>query len=112
MIAGDGGFMMTMDAVATAVQYKLPITFVALNNSGLGMVRDNQLNNKVCCDFEYVNFAAMARGMGAEAVAVDSSDGFMDALNESHKDGKTVVIEVSLDPEARHGDATDMEPLK
>lgn len=111
MVGGDGGFMMTMDAVATAVQFKQPITFVVLNNSGLGMVRDNQLNNKVYCDFEYVNFAEMARGMGADGLLVDSSESFMDALNESHKVNKTVVIEVSLDPEARHADATDMAPL-
>lgn len=102
---------MTMDAVATAVQFGLPITFVVLNNSGLGMVRDNQLNNKVYCDFEYIDFAAMARGMGAEGLQVDSTDSFMDALNESHKGRKTVVIEVSLDPEARHADASDMGPL-
>jgi acetolactate synthase-1/2/3 large subunit len=111
MIGGDGGFMMTMDAVATAVQFKQPITFVVLNNSGLGMVRDNQISNKVYCDFEYVNFVEMARGMGAEGILADSTDSFMDALNESHKSRKTVVIEVALDPEARHADATDMGPL-
>jgi thiamine pyrophosphate-dependent acetolactate synthase large subunit-like protein len=53
----------------------------------------------------------MARGMGAEGILDDSTDSFMDALNESHKRSKTVVIEVSLDPEARHADATDMAPL-
>lgn len=111
MVAGDGGFMMTQDAVATAVQFNQPITFVVLNNSGLGMVRDNQINNKVYCDFGYINFSEMARGMGAEAVQVDTSDTFMDALKASHDSGKVTVIEVALDPEARHADATDMDSL-
>ncbi len=111
MVGGDGGFMMTHDAVATAVQFKQPVTFVVLNNSGLGMVRDNQLANPVYCDFEYVDFAQMARGMGAVAFQVDSPDSFRDALEESHEDGKVCVIEVALDPEARHAQATDTDPL-
>ena len=111
MVAGDGGFMMTLDAVATAVQFQQAITFVVLNNAGLGMVRDNQLNNKVYCDFGYINFAQMAQGMGAKAVRVDSADSYLDALNQSHKEPGVTVIEVALDPEARHGDATDMGSL-
>ena len=111
MVAGDGGFMMTQDAVATAVQFNQPITFVVLNNSGLGMVRDNQLDNKVYCDFEYINFVDMARGMGAEGVQVDSSDTFMDALGASHDSNKVTVIEVALDPAAQHHDITDLGPL-
>ncbi|MCB2228229.1 MAG: thiamine pyrophosphate-binding protein [Desulfarculaceae bacterium] len=111
MIAGDGGFMMTHDAVATAVQFNQPITFVVLNNSGLGMVRDNQIPNKVYCDFEYINFAEMAKGMGAQAMQVGTSDSFMDALKASHDSNKVTVIEVALDPEARHSDATDTGSL-
>ena len=111
MIAGDGGFMMTMDAVATAKQYNLPITFVVLNNSGLGMVRDNQLANKVFCDLDYVDFAAMANSMGAIGVKVDTVGAYLDALSEAHKRASPTVIEVALDPEARHFDAIDSEPL-
>lgn len=111
MVGGDGGFMMTHDAVATAVQFKQPITFVVLNNSGLGMVRDNQLANPVYCDLGNINFAQMACGMGAEGIQVDSADSFMDALQESHKGNKVSVIEVALDPEARHHDASDMGSL-
>ena len=41
-ISGDGGFQMNMQELITAVYYKLPIKFIILNNSFLGMVRQWQ----------------------------------------------------------------------
>lgn len=41
-ISGDGGFQMNMQELITAVAYKLPIKFIILNNSFLGMVRQWQ----------------------------------------------------------------------
>lgn len=41
-ISGDGGFQMNMQELITAVAYKLPINFIILNNSFLGMVRQWQ----------------------------------------------------------------------
>lgn len=40
-VVGDGGFVMTMDAVATAAELNLDVVFLVANNAGLGMVRDN-----------------------------------------------------------------------
>ena len=41
-IAGDGSFMMNCQELATAVQNKLPIVQVIMNNNVLGMVRQWQ----------------------------------------------------------------------
>jgi len=41
-INGDGGFQMNIQELATAVYHKLPIKFIILNNSFLGMVRQWQ----------------------------------------------------------------------
>jgi len=41
-ISGDGGFQMNMQELITAVAYKLPIKFIIINNSFLGMVRQWQ----------------------------------------------------------------------
>ena len=41
-IAGDGGFQMTMNELATAAIQKLPIKVLVMNNSYLGMVRQWQ----------------------------------------------------------------------
>jgi acetolactate synthase I/II/III large subunit len=41
-VVGDGGFQMTNQELATAVQYELPIKVVVMNNGYLGMVRQWQ----------------------------------------------------------------------
>ncbi|PYS73877.1 MAG: biosynthetic-type acetolactate synthase large subunit [Acidobacteria bacterium] len=41
-VVGDGGFQMTNQELATAVQYELPIKVVIMNNGYLGMVRQWQ----------------------------------------------------------------------
>src|SRR5207249_5228751 len=41
-VVGDGGFQMTNQELATAVQYELPVKVVIMNNGYLGMVRQWQ----------------------------------------------------------------------
>src|SRR2546430_13483959 len=41
-VVGDGGFQMTNQELATAVQYDLPIKVLIMNNGYLGMVRQWQ----------------------------------------------------------------------
>jgi acetolactate synthase-1/2/3 large subunit len=41
-INGDGGFQMNLQELVVAVEHKLPVKFVILNNSYLGMVRQWQ----------------------------------------------------------------------
>src|SRR6266498_1710409 len=41
-VVGDGGFQMTNQELATAVQYDLPVKVVIMNNGYLGMVRQWQ----------------------------------------------------------------------
>ena len=41
-VVGDGGFQMTNQELATAVQYNLPVKILIMNNGYLGMVRQWQ----------------------------------------------------------------------
>jgi acetolactate synthase-1/2/3 large subunit len=41
-VCGDGGFLMTANAVATAVEYGIPATWVVWNNAGYVSIRDLQ----------------------------------------------------------------------
>lgn len=110
-LAGDGGFMMTVDVVATCVQYNLPVVFVVSNNSGLGMVRDNMGAKKIAVDFGQIDFAKVADGFGAMGMSVDSRSGLDDALVEAHRQDGPVVINVRVDPAASYTPAADTEPL-
>ncbi len=42
VVAGDGGFQMTMVELSTVVQERLPIKIIIINNGFLGMVRQWQ----------------------------------------------------------------------
>ncbi|MCL1939678.1 MAG: thiamine pyrophosphate-binding protein [Desulfovibrionaceae bacterium] len=111
-IAGDGGFMMTADVIATCAQHKIAATFVVLNNRGLGMVRDNLGPNRIACDFPDIDFAKMCAGMGANSYTLTHSKDFDDVLHSAYayQDGPS-VIDVKIDPQDSHRMATDHTPL-
>jgi acetolactate synthase I/II/III large subunit len=110
-LAGDGGFLMTADVIASCSQHGLPVTFIVANNSGLGMVRDNLGAKRIAVDFGVVDFAKVGEGMGAKGFRVDSPDGLADALREAHGLEQPVVIDVAVDPAASHRLATDTDSL-
>jgi len=110
-LAGDGGFMMTVQVIPTAVQQKLDVVFMVSNNSGLGMVRDNLGEKRIAVDFNEVDFAKVAEGMGARGLTVYRPGDVRDALEEAHKMGGPVLIDIKVDPAASHHQAVDNDPL-
>jgi acetolactate synthase-1/2/3 large subunit len=110
-LAGDGGFAITMNVIATCVQYDIDVTFLVSNNQGLGMVRDNLGERRIATDFGRIDFATVGEGMGATGLRVDHADGLLDALEQAHTTPGPVVIDVSVDPAASHKPACDTEAL-
>ncbi|MGQ9371272.1 thiamine pyrophosphate-binding protein [Azospirillum sp. ST 5-10] len=106
-VIGDGGFAMTMDAVATASERGLDVVYVVANNAGLGMVRDNLGNQRIAVDFADHDFAKVAEGLGGRGLTVTAADQMRDALEEAHRLGGPVVIDVKVDPAASHRDCSD-----
>jgi len=109
-LIGDGGAAMTLSTLATCVQENLPITVLVANNAGLGMVRDNMKGRRIAVDFSPMDFAQMARGMGCEGVRVQDVDALADAMaaaREANRGGRTVVIDVTVDPAASHVPVSD-----
>ncbi|MEZ5659495.1 MAG: thiamine pyrophosphate-binding protein [Burkholderiaceae bacterium] len=111
-LAGDGGFMMTMQTISTAVQQQLDVVFLVDNNAGLGMVRDNLGANRIAVDFADCDFARVAEGLGGRGITVTAPDQITDALAEAHRMGGPVVIDAKVDPEASHREACDTQPLR
>jgi len=109
-LIGDGGAAMTLSTLATCVQENLPITVLVANNAGLGMVRDNMKGRRIAVDFSPMDFAQMARGMGCEGVRVQDVSALADAMaaaREANRAGRTVVIDVTVDPAASHVPVSD-----
>ena len=69
-IAGDGSIQMNIQELATAVQFRLPIKLIILNNSYLGMVRQWQElfygKRYACTDMQHApDFMKLAEAYGA-----------------------------------------------
>lgn len=102
-IAGDGSFRMNCTEIATAVEYKLPITVAILNNHVLGMVRQWQgmfygkRYSSTTID-RGTDFAALARSFGAIGIDVRSANQVDNAIETalSSKD-KPVIINFEID---------------
>ena len=70
--SGDGSLQMNIQELATAVEQRVPVKIVVLNNQSLGLVRQQQ---HLFCESRYfatsygiaVDFAAIARGFGMRA---------------------------------------------
>jgi acetolactate synthase-1/2/3 large subunit len=77
-ISGDGGFQMNIQELTTAVANKLPIKFIVINNSFLGMVRQwQELFHKEKYSFTDLSesnpdFVKLGNAFGLESYATDN----------------------------------------
>lgn len=87
VVAGDGGFQMTMAELSTVVQERLPIKIAIINNGYLGMVRQWQdvFYNKRHAGTPLFNpdFVKLAEAYGIPAAAVTRKDDVYDAVQQA-----------------------------
>jgi acetolactate synthase-1/2/3 large subunit len=100
-VAGDGGFAMTMTSVETAVDHGVAPTFVVLNDTSLGMVRQMQHEpgDIAGVEFHDTDFVRAAEAFGAEGVRVSTPDDLADALREGKRSDHPFVIDTRIDRE-------------
>ena len=97
-VTGDGGYMMTVNALSTAVQYDLPIVCVVFNDGALGMVRQHQPEGRrIASEFVTTDNGAVARGFGAFGIQVGDSRDLPDAIRQAQASGLPAVIDVLID---------------
>ncbi len=98
---GDGGFAMTMAELETAVREKLNVIAVVLDNERYGMIRSHQDlrpgGRGVATDLGPIDFAAVARGFGAQGVRIDRDEDFEAALRTALRAGGPTVLHLPLD---------------
>jgi acetolactate synthase-1/2/3 large subunit len=74
-IVGDGSYLMAAQEITVAAQQQLPVVFLVLNDSALGMVKHGQrLGNQESIGWELntINFAAMAQAMGVDGQVIET----------------------------------------
>ena len=97
-VTGDGGYMMTVNALSTAMQYRLPLICIVFNDNALGMVRHHQPEGRrIASEFVETDNAAVARGFGCFGVQVSDSRDLPGALRDAQASGLPAVIDVIID---------------
>lgn len=101
--SGDGGFMMTMQEIETAVRYKVPTISIVVNNNIYGTIRVHQEKHfperVVGTDLSNPDFAELARLFGAHGEKVERNSDFAPALQRAMASGLPAVIEITVNPE-------------
>jgi len=83
---GDGGLLSQLYALEMAKNYKLPLTFVVMNNSVLGNVKDYEPVKdrwNLVTRMSQPNFSEIARGCGVNAVRVEKPAQMHAALEQA-----------------------------
>ena len=101
-IAGDGGFGMVPHVLSTAMQYKLPIVFVVMNNGILGMIHDGQGKTPVATEFVETDYAKIGEAFGAKGVRVRKPEDITPAIKEAMKANVPTVIDIITSPNENH----------
>ena len=96
-IAGDGGFRMNLNELATASRYNIPIIQIVINNHVLGMVRqwqtlfyEKRYSQTVLQD--KVDFCKVAEGLGCEAILVTKKEDVAPAVEKAIALKKPVLL--------------------
>jgi len=103
-VAGDGSIQMNIQEMASAVQYKLPIKIVILNNGCLGMVRQWQ---ELFYDRRYSStqflhlpdFVKLAEAYGAVGLRATKPEEVEAVLKQGLETPNTVIMEFVVEPE-------------
>ena len=103
-VAGDGDFLMTAQELATAVQHRLDVVVLVVNNGMYGTIRMHQERTYpgrvTGTDLENPDFAALARAYGAAGEAVTEAEAFPAALERALGAGRPALLDLHVDPES------------
>ncbi|MBU1039301.1 acetolactate synthase large subunit [Patescibacteria group bacterium] len=99
-VVGDGGFMMSLGDLETAVRLSLDLVVVVLNDKGLGMIKWKQQQmgfTDFGLDFTNPDFVSLAKSFGAGGLKVESAEGFTKALDKAKVLGGVQIIDCPID---------------
>ncbi len=103
-VTGDGGFLYACGELATAVQARIPVTIVLVDDGGYGMLRFDQTqagDAPFGVDLVGPDFAALAASFGVRASTVEGfGAAFEDRLRRSvdSPEPEMIVVKAALKP--------------
>ena len=101
-LCGDGGFLLNMGELATAVQEKLSIVTVIFNDATYTAVKSDQRrrfgSRYIATDLLAPDYIALAEAFHAKGVRAESPEELRDAISTAISNAGPTVIEVPLPP--------------
>jgi acetolactate synthase-1/2/3 large subunit len=102
-IAGDGGFQMTIQELATIVQEKLAVKIAIMNNGYLGMVRQWQelfyKKRYVATPLSGPDFVKIAEAYGFHGLRVEHKEEVVPAIQKAMAEEGPFLIDFKIEPE-------------
>ena len=102
LVTGDGSFGMSLNEMATAVSYNVPLVILIMNNGVLGMVRqwqtlfyDKHYSNTVLN--RKTDFVELAKAFGADGATAATLDELDDVLKKAFSVNGTFVVNCLID---------------
>jgi thiamine pyrophosphate-dependent acetolactate synthase large subunit-like protein len=99
-VMGDGCFQMTGMELATAVQEKLPVVVVLINDRTLSLIKAIQQRRYggrfIGVDLQNPDFSVFARAYGVQAWQVQTGTDFEKALREAIASREPALVEVQI----------------
>jgi len=103
-ITGDGGILMCLHELHTAVSEELPIVVIALNNNDYAIISEQAERDYTIDRSEYnwdgypIDFATVADGLGMDAIKADTPDAIRNALATALDAVEPTLVEIRTDP--------------
>ena len=102
LVTGDGSFGMSLNEMATAVSYNVPLVILIMNNGVLGMVRqwqtlfyDKHYSNTVLN--RKTDFVELAKAFGADGATVATLDELDSALEKAFSVNAPFIVNCLID---------------
>jgi len=109
VLAGDGGFLMTVQDLETAVRERLPVVCVVLNNFAFGSINTRQKayygGREVWSRLQNPDFVALGRAFGVWSAQVEEGEALPDVLRAALEARQPALVEV------RSEDVAEESPL-
>lgn len=100
VVAGDGGFQMTMAELGTAAQHGIPVVVVVINDFGLTLIRrvqDRDFGGRRCeVDLVNPDFTALAAAYGIPSERVCSPEELEGAVSLAVSRGRLALVELQV----------------
>jgi thiamine pyrophosphate-dependent acetolactate synthase large subunit-like protein len=98
-VLGDGGFMFSVNELATAVKYRLPIAIVLMNDNRYGAIKwlqEKMFKRSGETDLANPDFPALARAFGARGERLTGIDALPSALSRAFQADGPTLLELSM----------------